>query len=976
MLSLSSTSDAIELKNIVQSTAGIIFLGTPHRGSADLSAMGEWVRVVLSGLRMETTSAILDTLGLKTADLERAQESFSNLWRKYDFRVKTFQEGLGLTGIKLGVLGNKVVPDYSSLIGDHRERAETLQANHLEMCRFTGNDDPNFIRVIGELQLMYASILTAANNNPLNGPGMNLKSSNGFTDPELDDNGKACLNSLWFPRMNDRHWAIQEPAGNTGSWLTKCPIYQKWFNQECSPWNDQSFLWLKGKPGAGKSVLMKEAFRRAKMAGSKSGVCTAAFFFNAKGEKLERTPTGMFQSLLYQLLPRYRTYLPRFLKIWEQKELISEYHSSKKWQWKAEELKHHFKDMIMSQPTTRAVIFIDALDECLPESIRSLADYWQRLTDNAASRDVHLKVCMSSRHFPEVSVRRCPLIKVEERNAMDISTYVDQQLKSTVGASEPEWENTLKQKILDRSAGVFLWVVLVIDAILKAWDEGKGLSWMLLQVDQIPEDLEQLFTQMFRNLDPDAKRQAMKVFQWALLAVRPLRLHEWHHILGFIESPVPSSLHQWRISENFTSSDEQLEKRIISLTRGLLEVSKKPIVEDPSGFGVETMSVWAGAGSMDFEHGETRVVQVIHESVRDFFLKGQGFTKLNFDAPPINGPIAAGHLSIMYTCLDYVNIKELDALVQARGRTAGCKPFSSPPQSSSEDEESSDSDDSIKFRAGYRRQPRDIRSLPEGYSDMAYRAARTDLHGELRTVSHRFENITRQQTKPNFEELRRLFPESVDAGVAHWIGSTQEPSIYPSIHGSTKSSTRALSAAQSKVLEDYPALLFYVTGELFTHAKLAKAAGADLAPFFDQLSKGKAWPRWVALREDLLPGTGPVEGDSNWEAKHVQALLRHFRRELEVDRKAQEEKKADEQEQAYEFWESRIRQAEGVSEMDGNLQNKNETVKAEKFSGRGEYYIHVPKASSHHSREDGRYEAYKPRRRRSVASFGSAGSYN
>jgi hypothetical protein len=159
MLGRSSTSTEPELKNIVESTAAVLFLGTPHRGSPDLAAVGEWARHVVSALRMETTPVILDALGLKTTDLERAQESFSGLWHQYDFRVKTFQEGLGLTGLNLGVLGNKVVPDYSSLIGDHRENAETIQANHMDMCRFSGAGDPNYRKVAGELRVIYLSIM-------------------------------------------------------------------------------------------------------------------------------------------------------------------------------------------------------------------------------------------------------------------------------------------------------------------------------------------------------------------------------------------------------------------------------------------------------------------------------------------------------------------------------------------------------------------------------------------------------------------------------------------------------------------------------------------------------------------------------------------------------------------------------------------------------------------------------------------------
>lgn len=92
-------------KDIILSTAAVIFLGTPHRGSPDLANLGETARALVSALQMQTSSAVLDVLGLKTTDLERVQESFSALWQKYDFRVKTFQESLGITGFKMGRLG-------------------------------------------------------------------------------------------------------------------------------------------------------------------------------------------------------------------------------------------------------------------------------------------------------------------------------------------------------------------------------------------------------------------------------------------------------------------------------------------------------------------------------------------------------------------------------------------------------------------------------------------------------------------------------------------------------------------------------------------------------------------------------------------------------------------------------------------------------------------------------------------------------
>jgi hypothetical protein len=110
MLANSDVAEDGDLKDIVESTAAVVFLGTPHRGSKGMASAAEIARKTASVVLMDTSSTPLDALGLKTSDLERCQEAFSRLWRAYDFRVKTFQEGSGLTSINVGLLNEKVSP--------------------------------------------------------------------------------------------------------------------------------------------------------------------------------------------------------------------------------------------------------------------------------------------------------------------------------------------------------------------------------------------------------------------------------------------------------------------------------------------------------------------------------------------------------------------------------------------------------------------------------------------------------------------------------------------------------------------------------------------------------------------------------------------------------------------------------------------------------------------------------------------------
>jgi len=109
VLRRSESSDEKSINNIIESTEAIVFLGTPHRGSADMVALGDVVRRIASIiLRFDTNPAILRALGLDSPELELCQESFITQWRVYDFRVKTFQEALSMSGVNLGFLNEKV----------------------------------------------------------------------------------------------------------------------------------------------------------------------------------------------------------------------------------------------------------------------------------------------------------------------------------------------------------------------------------------------------------------------------------------------------------------------------------------------------------------------------------------------------------------------------------------------------------------------------------------------------------------------------------------------------------------------------------------------------------------------------------------------------------------------------------------------------------------------------------------------------
>jgi hypothetical protein len=108
MLRRSDTARNAEEKNIVVSTKGIVFLGTPHRGSPDMADFGETVRKIAGRiLRVDSNASLIRALA-DGSELDEISESFVVLWRDYNFRVKTFQEAWGVTGFNFGPLNEKV----------------------------------------------------------------------------------------------------------------------------------------------------------------------------------------------------------------------------------------------------------------------------------------------------------------------------------------------------------------------------------------------------------------------------------------------------------------------------------------------------------------------------------------------------------------------------------------------------------------------------------------------------------------------------------------------------------------------------------------------------------------------------------------------------------------------------------------------------------------------------------------------------
>ena len=315
--------------------------------------------------------------------------------------------------------------------------------------------------------------------------------------------------------------------------------------------------------------------------------------------------------------------------------------------------------------------------------------------------------------------------------------------------------------------------------------------------------------------------------------------------MAFIRDPIPSSLAQWRQSKHYTETDDQLEKQIRSLSKGLVEVSRTRSRElrDES---FDTASLRAGAGSLTMEDGDTRVVQVIHESVREFFLRDNGFA---FIDPSLQiWPIGSGHISLTVTCLDYINISELDSLVNARRLRMQDDDIKAPGNQS--DKENSSPALSFSKLSRHSSQHSGRRRLGENMSLRRDRREQ-EFFGRISILSHaeaEDKSASIRQSTTNADQGT----SGVD--ITRWLVINSSSAELSPGHGPLRRSTMDTSSSVEilQILEDYPALLSYATQKLFQHAHLAQKYGADLGIILARMQEN-IWDRWVALREDISP---------------------------------------------------------------------------------------------------------------------------
>ncbi|KAK5082320.1 hypothetical protein LTR05_007466 [Lithohypha guttulata] len=88
----------------------------------------------------------------------------------------------------------------------------------------------------------------------------------------------------------------------TCRWLFEHVAFKRW-SDDGQMYDHQGFFWLKGKPGCGKSTVMKNTLTWARKKWPKDIQTTVHYFFNARARGiLEKSSLGLYRSVVHQIM--------------------------------------------------------------------------------------------------------------------------------------------------------------------------------------------------------------------------------------------------------------------------------------------------------------------------------------------------------------------------------------------------------------------------------------------------------------------------------------------------------------------------------------------------------------------------------------------------------------------------------------------------------------------------------------------------
>lgn len=400
-----------------------------------------------------------------------------------------------------------------------------------------------------------------------------------------EDFKRTVIKSVKFEAIKRREEAIPQAYERSFEWVfdanadrentaTRWSNFTEWLEAA-----DSKLYWITGKPGSGKSTLMKFILNHPNLnpllrqwAGEFPLYVVSFYFWSAGSDYLQKTSEGFMRAILYQVLSQNPELVARVAPRRQAMfNILRDPHVAVPC-WSFEELRESLQIML-SACQVRVALWVDGLDELegTPTQVIEL------LRSIGAHRCV--KICAASREWPEFEDEfgSNPLLRIHELTRGDIEAFTMGKFESSQGfcqlrAIVPEEAAKLAYDVIDKAQGVFIWVSLVVRSLLNDLTDGAKLSDLQSTLDGLPEDISCLYDTIWTKLLLNSRniRNSSEIFQMVSASIGSLHfqtlwLADEKKSIEFNFKSIPNSSKE--------GIAKIIKRRLNSRTRGIIEIS-------------------------------------------------------------------------------------------------------------------------------------------------------------------------------------------------------------------------------------------------------------------------------------------------------------------------------------------------------------------------------------------------------------------
>ena len=546
-----------EFESIAERFRAIFFLATPHRGS-DLAALLTRILHVAHGAR-----PFVQDLHRNSLATQSINDEFAHTCQK--LQLFSFYETLPINYI----IGKGLVVDKDlAVLGYSNERTAYMHANHRDICKYADRKDPNYQTVRNAL----ASVIDSFRSQK---------------SPLQHDTGQLSLLSTALDMsdvVEDDFIGIESRRVNGScEWLVEKESFQKW--RDCC--SEARIYWVSAKPASGKTVLSGYMIKYLREQDEDCG-----FYFFDSGNKARATISSCLRSMAWQMAVKHSEVMMTILEVYKKDDQLAKADYRTIW-------RKLFLDGIMKMKLDRPqYLVIDALDEC-----KSDVELVPLLLKFSEIFDVRFFVTSRSRYETygrTVSTRTTVIsegISADDTKS-DILKYLNENIDFLPAVDGGGHQSTITQ-IMEKSAGCFLWVKLILDE-LKHVHTSAEIHQVL---EEVPSDMDELYTRILNSMSkaPYGKALAKAILTWTVCSARPLSTEELYYALQL----------------DIKDSIDRIEKTITASCGQLVYIDSKSCVH------------------------------MVHQTAREFLLQSSGDSEFRIDKK-------AGHKRLLMTCLQYL----------------------------------------------------------------------------------------------------------------------------------------------------------------------------------------------------------------------------------------------------------------------------------------------------------------------------------